>query len=270
MQARAALSEQMRRAATGAGKIALEFFNRDQEIWEKTSAKGRKSPVSEADLAVNAYLKTHLHEETDVFGWLSEETEDDRSRFDKTHVWMVDPIDGTRAFLKGLPHFTVCVALMEMDRPILGVVFNPATDELFFAEAGKGATLNDAPIRASTPDVLEGCRMVGDPDHFKHPAWPRPWPPMHVERRNSMAYSIALVAKGEFDATVAFSSRNDWDLAAAGLIAEEAGALMTTHKGEPITFNLENPHHPSVLCAGAKLHEALLERTRHLTLPYRR
>lgn len=260
----------MRQAAKGAGEIALQFFNRDQEIWQKTSLQGRTSPVSEADLAVNAYLKEQLHGASKHFGWLSEETEDDRSRFDKPHVWVVDPIDGTRAFLKGRPHFTICIALMEDGRPLLGSVFNPATQEHFFAETGRGATLNGIKISVSNRDELAGCRMVGDPGLFRHPAWDRPWPNMHVEARNSMAYRIALVAKGEFDATVALSSKNEWDLAAASLIAEEAGALVTTHQGDPIIFNQQDPHHLSVLCAGPALHKALLDHTHHLRLPYGR
>lgn len=251
----------------GAGDVALSFFNQDQKVWQKEGHKGTQSPVSEADLAVNDYLSRHLKVPYPEIGWLSEETEDDASRLDRNYVWVIDPIDGTRAFLKGHPHFTICIALLENNRPILSAILNPATEEFFHSRLDHGSFLGEQQIHVVDLDDLAECRMIGTPSIFKHPDWPTPWPAtMHIEQRNSMAYRLALVAKGEFHATIAFSGKSDWDLVAADLIVQEAGGRITLHNGDPIAYNGRVLRHPSVLCAGPRLYEKLLTRTRDLPL----
>jgi myo-inositol-1(or 4)-monophosphatase len=256
----------MHQAAREGGDIAMSFFKSDLKVWDKGSNDGRTNPVSEADLAVNDHLANILKTACPTYGWISEETEAGKSRFEQQYVWVVDPIDGTRAFIKGRPHFTVCIALLEDNRPILGTVFNPATDEFFQAELGNGALLNEEPIQVSNRAEIEGCNMIGSPDIFRSPKWPEPWPDMTIEQRNSMAYRMTLVATGQFDATIAFTRKHDWDLAAAGLIAEEAGALVTHHNGAKIKYNTENMRHPSVLCAGPELYGRLLDRVKDLPI----
>jgi myo-inositol-1(or 4)-monophosphatase len=256
---RALLREAMREA----GALALGYFRTDLKKWMKSG----DSVVTEADIAVNDLLEKRLAGARPDYGWLSEETEDDAARLSRSRVWVVDPIDGTRAFAKGKPHFVLSVALVEDGAPVLGILFNPATGEFFEAARGEGATLNGAPIAVNERADIAGCRMAAHGPMFKHPAWPEPWPDMEFVERNSVAYRIALVASGEADAALALSAKNDWDLAAADLIIREAGGRMTSHEGKPLVYNREIPRHRSLVAAGPRLHEALLDRVRRLALP---
>eukprot|EP01035_Chromulina_nebulosa_P030539 gene30539-40581_t len=130
------------------------------------------------------------------YGWLSEETADDPARLDKSRLFVVDPIDGTVAFLKGKPWWAVSVAVVENGKPVAGVVFAPELDETFTATAGGGAFLNSAVITASAQDRVEDCRMLGDAPMFKHPAWREPWPPMHIEQGTEARGAAAARGRG--------------------------------------------------------------------------
>lgn len=253
----------VRDAVREAGHLALSFFKKDYKVFQKKE----DDPVTEADYAVNDFLKKALHDNRSDYGWLSEETEDDPARIDCARTFVIDPIDGTRAFIKGDPHFTVCVAVLNGTAPELGFVFNPATDEFFEAVVGGGATMNGRPIQVAPRQDISQCRMLAFEPMFKHKAWPEPWPEMTIENRNSMAYRIALVAAGEWDATVALNPKNDWDLAAAHVILTEAGGLITRHDGSAISYNGLNISHRSVIAAGPDLHARLVEKTGELKLP---
>jgi myo-inositol-1(or 4)-monophosphatase len=250
----------IREAALQGGRMALKGRAGGLKIWSKPGG----SPVTDADLAVDDYLRTTLLAARPDYGWLSEETADDPARLTKTRVFVVDPIDGTAAYLKGKAWFTVCIAVVEDGRPICAVVHAPELDETYEAVLGQGARLNGAPIHVSQTRSLEGAAMLGDARMFTDPRWPRPWPPMQVTSRNSIAYRMALVASGGYDAAVALSAKNDWDLAAADLIATEAGACVTDHHGRPFVYNRPVPQQPSLLCAGATLHRLILERVDHI------
>lgn len=250
-------------AVRDAGALALTYYQRDIKQWDKSD----DTPVSEADHAVNALLHEKLQGGRHDYGWLSEETEDDPVRLERDFVWVVDPIDGTRAFLKGRPHFTICVALVYKGAPISAAVFNPASDEFFEAFLGGGAHLNGAPISPSSRREVSGCRMAAFAPMFKHPAWPAPWPEMEMISRNSVAYRLVLVANGYVDASMALNSKSDWDLAAADLIVREAGGRMTTHDGRPFVYNKSFTKHRSLVAAGPALYDALFERVGGLTLP---
>ena len=184
---------------------------------------------------------------------------------------MVDPIDGTVAFLKGRPHFTISVALVREGLPVVGVVLNPISEECFTAIAGQGAAMNGALIRASNVNEVDHCRMLADRAMLGHAAWNDPpnipWPPMEIETRGSIAYRLALVANGSFDAMLALSPKRDWDLAAGDLIVREAGGRVTTHLGEEMRYNGRDTIQPSVVAAGAALHPLLIDRLRNLKLP---
>lgn len=253
-------------AVRDAGAIARKFYRGSYRKWSKD--KGQ--PVTECDLAVDAFLSERLRGARPDYGWLSEETEDDPERRTAKDVFVVDPIDGTVAFLKGRPHFTISVAIVADQRPTAGTVYNPITGECFTATAHGGAHLNGQPIHVSARDTIEGCRMLGPKATFEHPGWaiaPRtPWPPMEIETRNSIAYRLALVACGAFDAAVALSAKHDWDLAAADLIVQEAGGRATAHNGEILRYNGGEPLQPSIVAAGPALHARLLERVRDLKL----
>ncbi|HEX2594350.1 MAG TPA: 3'(2'),5'-bisphosphate nucleotidase CysQ [Rhizomicrobium sp.] len=251
-----------------AGKIARGFFGGEFKRWDKS--KG--NPVTEADLAVDKFLHEALCAARPDYGWLSEETEDNTDRLSSDAVFVVDPIDGTIAFMKGKPHFTISVAVVRNGRPVAGTVFNPILDEMYAARAGHGAALNGAPIHVSAHMMVEGCRMVADAPMFRHPAWNnppnRPWPEdMHIENRNSIAYRLALVADGQWDAMMALSSKREWDIAAGDLILTEAGGVVTTHEGTPLRYNCRETLLPSILGANPALHARLLERVGHIKLP---
>ena len=210
-----------------AGKIALRFFGGHFKRWTKDGG----SPVTEADLAVDTFLKNTLRQARPSYGWLSEESLDDPARLATRRVFVVDPIDGTVAFMKGRPHFTICAAVVENGRPIAGVVFNPAADENFTAEAGRGAFLNDAPIHAARRTEIAGCRLLGNRQAFDG------WPPMHVENFSSIAYRVALVAAGRFDAMISLTTKRDWDMAAADIVLGEAGGRLVGPDGTALTYN---------------------------------
>jgi myo-inositol-1(or 4)-monophosphatase len=240
----------------GAGVIARDIFSRRCDTWAKSDG----SPVTEADLAVNAYLTTALRQARPDYAWLSEENEDDRSRFAAQRVFVVDPIDGTLAFVKRRPHFTISVAVVEAEQPVVACVYNPITDECFTAAKGLGARLNGEPIHVTGKDSLDGCNILISKTTLNDPRWTAPWPKMHIENPNSIAYRVALVAAGKFDAGLTLASLHDWDLAAADLIVREAGGLLTTIEGETPRYNQANALQPSAMAAGPKLHAVLMSR----------
>lgn len=233
-------------AVRAAGAIAREAFEaNDAKVWDKVE----NHPVTDADIAVNDYLARVLCPLRPNYGWLSEETKDDHSRHACPRTFVVDPIDGTRAFIDRSPNFAVSVAIIEDGRSIAGVLYNPLTDEMFTAYKGGGAWLNGEPMKPSGRTELKGCHMVGYPRKFRRLGWPD----MNVTVANSMAYRIALVACGKADATVAFTPKSDWDLAAAELIAVEAGALITDLRGKSFSYNAKGTTEMGVICAGPTL-----------------
>ncbi len=232
-----------------------------------TSYKADKSPVTDADLALDAWLREHLTTARPDYGWLSEETADDPARLGCERVFVVDPIDGTRAYVKDRPWWAVCIAVVEAGRPIAGVIYAPDVEETYHAVAGQGAWRNGLAIKPSDASSVEDCNMLADAPMFRHPAWPEPWPPMQIASRNSVAYRLCLVASGDFDAALALSPKSEWDLAAADLIATEAGCLVTNHRGETFRYNQVVPKARSLVCAGPALHGLILDRVRPINLP---
>lgn len=259
----------LEQAVRDAGEIARKFYRGSYRKWDK----GHGQPVTECDIAIDKFLTDRLRGARAEYGWLSEETEDNSERQRAETVFVVDPIDGTVALLKGRPHFTICAATVRDGRPVAGAIYNPITGELFSAVAGGGATLNGKRIRVTGRRELEGCRMLGPKTTFEDPeariAPEIPWPPMHVETRNSVAYRLALVACGAFDASVALSAKHDWDLAAADVIVQEAGGRATTHTGAILHYNRRQPVQPSIVAAGRDLHAEIVARVKDLRLPVR-
>jgi len=243
-------------AAREAGALALRLRSAGLEV----AYKPGNSPLTNADLAADAQLKERLRSARPDYGWLSEETADNTERLTRDRIFVVDPIDGTRAFVKGRPWWSVCIAVVEADRPVAAVVFAPDLDEIYTAQSRGGAYLNGKPIEASQTAQVEGCSMVGDEVMFQHPSWPTPWPNMRIEPRNSTAYRMCLVASGAFDATIAMGPKSDWDIAAAELIATESKAHCSDHKGRPFVYNRPNPQQRSMVCAAPRLAPLILER----------
>lgn len=250
-------------AAREAGELALSARESGLKIWSKEGG----SPVTDADLAVDTLLKTELGASRPDYGWLSEETADDPARLSTRRQFVVDPIDGTVAFMKNKPWFAVSIAVVENGQPVAGVVHAPALNETYAATLDGPATLNGKPIAPSATHELFGAAMLGDAKMFAHPAWREPWPQMRIESRNSIAYRMCLVAAGTFDAAVALSPKSEWDLAAADLICRRAGAVASDHKGRDFAYNRPVPLVPSLVCANMALAPLILSRVGHIELP---
>jgi myo-inositol-1(or 4)-monophosphatase len=238
-----------------AGELALLASKKPLKRWIKG---GGSSPVSEADIAVNDFLATRLSALVPQAGWLSEETQDDLVRTESGAVWVVDPIDGTRAYLDGRADWTISVALVEDGRPSLAAVYAPVTDEMFLGAREGGATLNGARLRASTGDTLNGARLAGPQNYLKRlaEANPRvlPQPKVH-----SLALRFAKVAEGEFDGAFAARNSHDWDLAAADLLVHEAGGALTDFNGRALRYNQAETVHGALIAAGQARHGVLIE-----------
>jgi myo-inositol-1(or 4)-monophosphatase len=233
-----------------AGHIARKYYGGDYKQWSKEGG----SPVTEADLAVNKYLLDHLTAARPSYGWLSEENTDDPARLLRREVFVVDPIDGTVAFLKNRPHFTICAAVVVEGRPCCGVVYNPISDELYSARLGAGAHRNGAPIHVGARAGLQDCAMLGDRTQLTS----APFPPMHVQNRNSVAYRVVLVADGSADASVSLTAKRDWDLAAADIILTEAGGCLTDTGGAALIYNRPVTRQSSLVAANPELHTEIL------------
>jgi len=251
-------------AVREAGAIALGFFRGALQHWEKNPG----DPVSEADHAVDDFLRRHLLAARPGYGWLSEETEDDPARLGRRRVFVVDPIDGTRSFIKRVPEFTICAAVVEDGRPAVGAVYNPATEEMFAATLGAGATLNGTPIRVSDRPGFAGARLLSGKRMFERAGWREPPPDAVFHTINSIAYRMALVAQGRYDGCVSLAQKSDWDIAAAELIVAEAGGRVTTARNRPFVYNAALPRHPSVVIAGPALHGTLMDFLQTVQRPY--
>jgi myo-inositol-1(or 4)-monophosphatase len=246
-----------------AGQIARDGFEGSPKSWEKS--KG--NPVTETDLAVDRFLNDRLCGARPDYGWLSEESSDNSDRLTRKRLFVVDPIDGTIAFIKRKPEFVVCGAVVESGVPVVAAILNPITDEMFTARRGAGAMLNGQPIVVSRREQLEGCRMLVARDVIEHPAWTTPWPKMDLGKRGSIAYRMALVANGTYDGMMALSAKHEWDSAAGTLIVQEAGGLATSHNGAALPYNQKIPTHRSLVCAGPAVHKAIMARTDRIVLP---
>jgi myo-inositol-1(or 4)-monophosphatase len=241
-----------------AGALALSLFRTELKNW----IKGASSPVSEADIAVNDLLEARLRSVTPGYGWLSEESADDEERLGKRLVWIVDPIDGTRAYLAGREDWCVSVALVEGTAPILGAVFAPVTEEFFFARRGQRALLNDRPIQATSGTELDFSRIAG-PKPLVERLKLAPGEIALHPRIGSLALRLCRVAQGELDAAFAGGQSHDWDLAAANLIVQEADGKMTALSGEEIEYNRREVTHGVLVAAGRDRHAKIVAHFRN-------
>ncbi len=239
-------------ATREAGAIALKFFRDGVKSWHKKP----NDPVSEADLAVDALLKEKLCGARPDYGWLSEESGQSGST---TTRWIVDPIDGTRAFIEGKPEFTICVALVHDGAPVIAAIYNPASEELFEATAGGGAFLNGKPIQASGHASLMEARFLASRRTFERHGWLARTAKADFAYRNSIAYRMALVAAGKFDAAISLTEKSDWDVVAADLLVREAGGRVTTADGTPLQYGSANYRHPSVIATGAYVFDDVVD-----------
>ena len=252
-------------AAREAGSLALQFFNRDPKVW----TKGNNSPVTEADLAVDKMLHERLLTARPDYGWLSEESEDNDARLTKKRVFIVDPIDGTRAFIDGGSEWTISLAIVEDQRPVAAALFAPVRGEMYLASKHGGSTLNGVAITCPSLTSLQGARAAG------------PRPAIHkgplaragVEGYGfvrSLAYRLVMITTGALDIALARKDANDWDLAAADLIIEEADGLLRDSQDAVLKYNRVCTCHDSLYAASKPLGTQIAPLMPMLEFPQRR
>jgi len=197
-------------------------------------------PVTAADDAVNDALKALLHRDGD--GWLSEETADDPARLEKRRVWIVDPLDGTREFVAGIPEWCVSIGLVEDGEAVAGGICNPATGQVVLGARGLGVTLNGVPARPTAATSLQGALVLGSRSEFKRGEWARfGEAPFRTQAMGSVAYKLSLVAAGLADATWTLVPKHEWDVAAGVALVQAAGGAALGLDGAPPVFNRPKP-----------------------------
>jgi myo-inositol-1(or 4)-monophosphatase len=247
-----------RRCGWKAGELARVTSRGEFKRWTKGHDN---SPVSDADIAVNNLLKQRLAALAPQAGWLSEETEDSLAGRSMATAWIVDPIDGTRAFIAGRADWTISVALVEHGRPMLAALYAPVTEEMFLAVLNEGATLNGMPIAPNSGSLLAQARLAGPKRYLdqleKLSPNILPQPKVH-----SLALRLTRVAHGALDAAVASPGSHDWDLAAADLLVHEAGGVMTDFNGQALRYNQPHTVHGALIAAGPLRHATLVDLVR--------
>jgi myo-inositol-1(or 4)-monophosphatase len=246
----------LREAAEEAGKIALRYWKNAPEAWDKGDGAG---PVSEADLAVNAMLEDALRTARPDYGWLSEESVDDPARLGADYCFIIDPIDGTRAYLQGDGGFAHALAVTKAGRVVAGVVHMPALGMTYSAVLDGPAMLNGMQITTNTRAEIAGAEVLTSKLSDNPSQWKRGVPGYQRHFRSSLAWRLCLVAEGRFDATISMRPAWEWDTAAASLIAERAGLYTTDREGRPLRFNASMPQANGLIVANPALHAAFLD-----------
>lgn len=241
-------------AVREAGALARSLFQQKIKGWTKSDG----SPVTEADLAVDKVLKACLHEARPDYGWLSEETPDTEARLERRNVWIVDPIDGTRAFAQGADEWCVAAALLIDGRPALAAIYRPMTEDFYEAEKGAGARLNGRKLTMADTRKLSGARILGNASALKQ-LQAKASVEAVASGSTPLAMRLARVAQGELDAALSTSPKHDWDLAAGDLLVHEAGGAVTGLDGKRFTYNRRETRQPNYVASSHALHATLLE-----------
>ncbi len=237
-------------AALEAGNLILNYYKADYEIRDK----GYHNPVTTADHASDKRIKEILTQSFPDYGWLSEETVDSKDRLKNQRVWVVDPLDGTKEFIEGVPHFVVSIALVENGLPIIGVLYNPVTRELFSAAKGKGARLNEKNIHCSTKNNLSDMIILNSRSETRKGLW-NPYINTFGELKpiGSVAYKLGLTAAGEADIFASLRPKNEWDICAGNCIINESGGRLIDLYGNERKYNQDNTLIEPGLIAGERL-----------------
>jgi myo-inositol-1(or 4)-monophosphatase len=242
-------------AAKAAGDIAKRHFRGSFDVTDKGNDQG---PVTEADLEIDAMLKAELLSNRPDYGWLSEETEDSADRLTREHVFIIDPIDGTRSFVAGSTTFAHSLAIARNGIVVSAVVFLPMRDLMYQAVAGGGAILNGEKAVASDRETVVNARILAAKPQFSEALWPGGVPDIDRHFRSSLAYRMCLVASGRFDGMITLRDAWEWDIAAGDLICREAGATCTDRHGVNLRFNNPRAKTAGVLAAGRAVHSGLM------------
>lgn len=222
-----------------------------------TEYKAGHDPVTEADRALDAVLRKELLRDGE--GWLSEESVDDPVRLQKSRVWVVDPLDGTREFVQGIPEFCVSVGLVEDGRPVAGGIYNPATNETFLGSLDAGVTYNGTPAQPSQRNHLEGALVLASRSEVKRGEWkPFENAPFKIQPIGSVAYKLALVSAGLADATFTLTPKNEWDVTAGAALVASAGGYVATLDDLPLRCNNKSPLLRGLVASGPALRRELM------------
>jgi myo-inositol-1(or 4)-monophosphatase len=223
----------------------------------ETEYKVGHDPVTEADRALDAVLRKELLREGE--GWLSEESVDDPIRLQHSRVWVVDPLDGTREFVKGIPEFCVSIGFVEDGRPVAGGIYNPATDQTFLGSIDSGVTYNGKPTQPSQRKTLEGALVLASRSEVKRGEWKAfENTALQIRPMGSVAYKLALVAAGLADITFTLTPKNEWDVVAGAALVLSAGGFVSTLEKTTFVANRRDPLLSGLLASGPNLKEPLL------------
>ena len=238
-------------------EAAREVLSRFTPGAIETEYKIGHDPVTEADRSVDAVLHKHLLRDGE--GWLSEESVDDVSRLEKERVWVVDPLDGTREFVAGIPEFCVSIALVENGRPVAGGICYPATQEMFLGSLDTGVTYNGKPARPSQRKALSGALVLASRSEMKRGEWKQfENANFKVRPMGSVAYKLALVSAGLADITFTLVPKNEWDVAAGTALVESGGGFVRTLDNQLLKCNNKSPLLSGLLAGGPGLHDELI------------
>lgn len=238
-------------------EAAREVLNRFTPGAIAAEYKAGHDPVTEADRAIDAVLRENLLRDGE--GWLSEESVDDFTRLDKQRVWVVDPLDGTREFVQGIPEFCVSIAMVENGVPVAGGVCNPATDELILGSRDTGVTYNGKPAQPSQRKDLHGALVLASRSEVKRGEWKQfESAEFNIRAMGSVAYKLGLVSAGLADLTFTLVPKNEWDVAAGAALVESAGGWVLKLDHSPLLCNQKNPLISGLLAGGPFLRKPLL------------
>jgi myo-inositol-1(or 4)-monophosphatase len=238
-----------------AGAAIMNYYRADFDVANKSP----DNPVTDADFAADTLLKERLLARLPEAGWLSEETVDSPDRLDKSLVWVVDPLDGTKEFVMGIPEFAVSVALVEDGQPILGVVYNPAAEEMFYAERGGPVFFNGEPATVSPRTELQGAAIDASRSERKRGEFEPFEQMLTIRTLGSIAYKLARVAAGHCDATWSRGPKNEWDICAGVLLIEAAGGTAVDLDDAAFTFNRPRTKVNGIIGDNGRLHQQILD-----------
>ena len=245
-----------KKAARAAGEILRGHWRRGgYEI----GSKGHDNPVTAADLEADRAIKKMLRDPFPGYGWLSEETADNAERLKCRRVWIVDPLDGTKEFIKGIPEFAVAIALIEDGVPVLGVTYNPVKRETYWAMRGAGCYLNKRRVRVTRTRTLKRATVLASRSETARGEWQMFRGMLNARPTGSVAYKLALVAAGKGDATFTRSPKSEWDIASGAALVIEAGGTITDIRGREIRFNRRNVQLDGLIADNTILHAALMK-----------